>query len=164
MGLWGRSVLDLEPLHLRSTAGRRQVHERSISGPRGAVSLSRDFLARGRARKSRPPVSGTGGAGGQSPPDMCAGPPCLRRWVSRLLGVSPIMSGSRVNDGASPSGSAASVATILQPGRDVDQRVGLVGPQGRTRLRRRCLRVNVAVPGIARDRRRAARPALVSVG
>jgi len=52
----------------------------------------------------------------------------------------------------------------LQPGRDVDQRVGLVGLQGRTRLRRRCLRVNVAVPGIAGHRPRAARPALVSAG
>src|SRR6202046_3793640 len=31
----------------------------------------------------------------------------------------------------------------------MDQRVGLAGLQGRTRLRRRCLRVNVAVPGIA---------------
>jgi hypothetical protein len=52
----------------------------------------------------------------------------------------------------------------LQPGRDVDQRVGLVGLQGRTRLRCRCLGVNVAVPGIAGHRPRAARPALVSVG
>jgi hypothetical protein len=38
---------------MRSTTGRRQVHERSISGPRGAVSLSRG-LARGRATKSWP--------------------------------------------------------------------------------------------------------------
>jgi hypothetical protein len=65
---------------MRSTTGRRQVHERSISGPRGAVSLSRG-LARGRARKSWPRVSGTGGAGGQSPaghvrrPSVPAEPP-----------------------------------------------------------------------------------------
>ena len=52
----------------------------SISGPRGAVSLSRG-LARGGARKSWPRVSGTGGAGGQSPaghvrrPSVPAEPP-----------------------------------------------------------------------------------------
>jgi len=62
---------------VRSTAGRRQVHERPLSGLRGAVSLSRG-LARGRARRSWPRVSG---AGGQSPaghvrlPSVPAEPP-----------------------------------------------------------------------------------------
>ena len=47
-----------------------------MKGPsvaRGAVSLPRG-LARGRARKSWPPVSGTGGAGGSHPPGRCARP------------------------------------------------------------------------------------------
>jgi hypothetical protein len=51
-----------------------------------------------------------------------------------------------------------------QPGRDVGQRAGLAGPGDQARLRRRCLRVNVAVPGVARLGPGAARPALVWVG
>ena len=73
------------------------------------------------------------------------------------------MSGRRVNDSAAV-GPCGRRCGDLQPDRDVDQRVGLVGLPGRTRLRRRCLRVNVAVPGVVRLRPRAARAALVSVG
>ena len=75
---------------VRSTAGRRQVHERSISGPRGALSLSRG-LARGRARKSWPPVSGTGGAGGVTR-RACA--PALRARGAAGCGFTCLPSGA----------------------------------------------------------------------
>ena len=79
---------------MRSAAGRRQARERSTSGPRGALSLSRG-LARGRARKSWPPVSGTGGAGGQSPaghvhrPSVPAEPPAGGVHLSAVRDPAP---------------------------------------------------------------------------
>ena len=59
----------------------------------------------------------------------------LRGWMIRLPGVSASMSCRQVKGSASPSGSAASVATIFSRWH-VDQRVELVGGYGRTTLRR----------------------------